>query len=348
MNYWLMALCGLLACGRQADQAPAVAAPPSASAAARWVAAEPAGDMDLLEVPAVVRAAADAAAVVAAPARARVLRVWVRNGDRVQAGDAIADVVPPELVQAAAVSRSASERLATHRRWLGQLHGHRAEGLVRGAEVFAIEAEVAELQAQATLARAQLRAAGVTDAEVAQLRDGEPLTLRAPHAAVVRAVVAVPGSVVEAGAVLAHLVADRPARIEVRGLQPLPIDLTLTFVAAPDVQVGLHATPTATAVDSDGGGLLHWYEPNVPVALPAGLAGRVRARAPAGATVQLPARAIARQDGVAHVWVETPKGPVRRSVDMLGVAGPLAVVRGLAAGTLVAAEADLVAPPTGP
>lgn len=342
MKRLMVVVLGLLSCER-ASPTTEIAAPASASAAARWVAAAPAGELDLFEVPAVVRTAADAEAVVAAPTRARVVQVWVRSGDRVLAGDPIADLVPADLVQAAAVLRSAGERLATHRRWLGQLHGHRAEGLVRGADVFAIEAEVAELQAQVAQARAQLRAAGVSEAEVARLRDGEPLTLRAPHAAVVRAVAAVPGSVVEAGAVLAQLASDRPARIEVRGLQPLPTELTLTFAAATGQVVALQAAPTASALDGDGGAVLQWYEPAVPVALPAGLAGRVRARAPAGHAVQVPARAVVRRAAGAVVWAETPGGPVERPVVVLGVAGPLAVVRGLPAGTRVAAQGDLVA-----
>ncbi|MBM4344935.1 MAG: efflux RND transporter periplasmic adaptor subunit, partial [Deltaproteobacteria bacterium] len=297
---------------------------------------------------AVVRAAADAQAVVAAPARARVVRVLVRSGDRVVSGDAVAELVLPELTQAAAVLRTASDRAVDHRRWLLQLQHQRAEGLVRGAEVFAVEADLDALVAEAAVARAQLRAAGLGEADAARLREGEPLTLRAPHAAVVRAVAAVPGSVVEAGAVLAQLASDRPARIEVRGLQPLPADLTLTFVAATGPQVPLHATPTATALDSDGGALLAWYEPVQPVALPAGLTGRVRARAPAGSAVQIPARAVVRSAAGAQVWVQAPTGPTRKAVTVVGVVGPVAVVRGLAAGTQVAAEGDLVAPQADP
>jgi hypothetical protein len=65
--------------------------------------------------------------------------------------------------------------------------------------------------------------------------------------------------------------------------------------------------------------------------------------------VQVPARALLHAEGGgatdATVIVRTTKGLERRAVAVLAVAGPVAVVTGLAVGTLVAAEADRVALP---
>lgn len=317
-----------------------------ASAAVRWVPARTAQDLSLFDVPAVVRSPADAAAVVAAPVRARLVQVLVQAGDQVQAGDAIASVRLPELVQAAAMLGTASERVQAHRRWLGELKTQRGLGMVRGAEVFDIEARLADLLATRAQAEAQLRAAGLAPEDAAVLlRDGL-WTLRAPMAATVRSTEGIPGSVLEAGAVVAQLVAPRPSRIEVRLLGPLPQDADVQFVMNSGQVVALSSPPTATAVDPADGALLAWYVPKAAAVLPAGARGRLQVAALPGQVVQVPARALLHKSGRAFVIVLREQREQEVAVQVLALNGPIALIRGVVAGTPVAAEADRVALPT--
>lgn len=335
-------------CGRTPPPPPVESAGPSAaSAASRWVAARAARDLTLFEVPAVVRSASDASVVLAVPVRARVVRIAVRPGDMVSEGAVIAEVQLPELVQAAAAAQAAHDRLGAHKRWLGELRSLRGEGLVRAAEVFEAEAKVAELQAQIVESDAQLRAAGLTPTDGAALLRGATWPLRAPQGAVVRAVEADPGAVLDAGAVLVRLSALREARIEARLTRPLPRDAALQFVASSGEVIDLAGEATMTAIDPVDGAVMAWYRPLGAQLLAAGLRGRVRVAALQGSAVEVPARALIGRDGGAAVLLQGASGqaPQRQAVEVLAVSGPLALVRGIAAGTLIAAEADLAYAP---
>jgi hypothetical protein len=143
------------------------------------------------------------------------------------------------------------------------------------------------------------------------------------------------------------LTALRPARIEARLTRPLPAGAALQFVATTGEVVDLAEPATLTVVDPADGAMLVWYQPQTPRLLAAGLRGHLRVAALSGTAVEVPARALLRRDGQATVLVQgsTGKAPQQHAVEVLAVSGPIALVRGLASGALVAAEADLVLEP---
>lgn len=320
-----------------------------ASSTTRWHPVAAAGDVAILDVPAVVRLPSASAMVAAIPARAQVIKLHVRVGDQVTAGQLLGELRLPDLVISAAQLRSAEERIAAHKRWAGELRELRRDGLARSAELFEAEARLADLQAEKTMAEAVIRAAGVAPGEAWSLVSGQPWPLRAAQAAQVLAVEVQPGQVVDSGVALLRLQAVGEARIEVRALQALPAQAELQFVAQDGRTFDLAREPTAVAIDSADGAWLGWYGLRVPQALAQGTRGRVRLKMPEGTAVQVPARSLLHAEGEgttqASVILRTEKGPERREVEVLAVAGPVAVVTGLAVGTLIAAEADRVALP---
>ncbi|MBI5609840.1 MAG: efflux RND transporter periplasmic adaptor subunit [Deltaproteobacteria bacterium] len=330
-------------CGKAADPAPAgpTAAPMGvASAAVRWVPARPASDLSLFDVPAIVRSSPQAAAVITPPVRARLLDMPVQAGDHVTAGQVIALVQLPELVQAAATLRSCAERQSAYKRWLAELRTQRSLGMARSSDVFDVESKLADLVAVQVAAEAQFRAAGLSLADAHRLgRDGS-WPLRSPSDGVVHSVDGAIGAVIEPGTALARIVTPQAGRVEVRLVQALPDHGQLQFVAADGTAVDLQATPTATAVDPSDGALLAWYEAKQPQPLPTGLRGRLRVAGLPGHVVQIPTRALLRRD--AKAWVIAQNGEKQRelAVTVLAIVGPLALVEGLPPGTRVAAEAD--------
>ena len=327
-------------------------APPAedrASSTTRWHVVLAAGDVSILDVPAVVRLPSASAMVAAIPARAQVIKLHARVGDHVTAGQLLGELRLPDLVIAAAQLRSTDERIAAHKRWAGELRELRRDGLARSAELFEAEARLADLQAEKTMAEAAIRAAGVSPGEAWSLVSGQPWPLRAAHAAQVLAVEVQAGQVVESGVPLLRLQASGEARIEIRALQPIPAQAELQFIAQDGRMFDLAREPTAVAIDSADGAWLGWYGLRAPQALAQGTRGRVRLKMPEGSAVQVPARALLHAEGggatQASVIVRTAKGVERRAVAVLAVAGPVAVVTGLAVGALIAAEADRVALP---
>lgn len=351
-----MAPAALLVCGAvaacskpagPAESQPTAAAPATqASASTRWHTASAAGDVAILDVPAVVRLPASAAAVVAIPARAQVIRLAVRTGDVVTAGQELAQVRLPELVIAAAQLRSMDDRIAAHKRWSAELRELRRDGLAKSAEVFEAEARLADLQAERMLAEAAIRAAGLQAADAHALASGQPWPVKAQGAAQVIGIEVQLGQVVEAGSPLLRLQAAGEPRIEVRALQPLPPRAQLEFVAQDGRVLQLARDPTAVSTDPADGAWLGWYGLAQPQMLPQGLRGRVRLRMLDGGAVQVPARALIHAEGAgtaqAFVIVRAGDRVHKQPVEVVALAGPMAIVRGIAAGTLVAAEADRV------
>lgn len=338
------------ACGKPAGPAttePAGPAPASqASASTRWHTATPAGDVAILDVPAVVRLPASAGAVVAIPARAQVIRLMVRVGDTVRAGQLLAEVRLPELVITAAQLRSMDDRIAAHKRWAGELRDLRRDGLAKSAEVFEAEARLADLQAERMLAEAAIRAAGLQTGDAHALASGQPWPVKAQGAGQVIGIEVQSGQVVEAGSPLLRLQATGDARIEVRALQPLPAQAQLEFVSQDGRVLELALDPTAVSTDPADGAWLGWYGLRQPQVLAQGLRGRVRLKMLQGGAVQVPARALIHAEGAgttqAFVIVRTGDRVHKQRVEVVAQAGPMAIVRGIAAGTLVAAEADRV------
>ena len=178
-----LALSLSFSCSKPAPQAPPP--PPSEpSSSTRWVRARPASEASLLEAPARVLAAPEAAAAVSPPLRARVLKVRVQAGQRVARDEPLLDVMMPELVQAAGAFSAAMLKIDAYSRRKAQLDALKVDGLVRSAELAEVEATLATVRADAQAARATLRAAGVSDRQAEGLlaSDGA-VSLKAPSPA---------------------------------------------------------------------------------------------------------------------------------------------------------------------
>ena len=196
---------------------PAEAAVAVSSVETRWVTVVSAGDAVILEAPAWTVAAPGSTAEVTVPVRGRLEEVLVRAGDHVDAGQALVRLRSPELVSAVVARKSAQKRIDAWEKHVRELANLRKDGLARTADVFAAEAQLADLQAERAQADAVLHGAGLTDADAATVEKSGLWTLRAPMAGVVRDVAAVLGAQAEPGAApLLVLVAVWPGRRRAR------------------------------------------------------------------------------------------------------------------------------------
>jgi biotin carboxyl carrier protein len=305
------------------------------SSPVRWTAVRrPAEDGSLFVVPAVVGAAPAGRASVAAPVTVRVLAVPVRPGDVVQAGDVVVEVAAPELAQAIAVRRSAEARIVAHQKHLAGLRQLHKDGLLRAGEVFEIEAKLADLQAARAEAEAKLRGVGLDERELTALAATGRWPLRTPIAGTVREVQAVPGAVVAPPERMAQIEGLQPARIEARLQQDLPSGAQWSFEQADGALLPLQPTPTARLVDAADGSTQVWFDAATPTALPAGTRGRLRMTAWPADVWAVPVRALGSTAAGATVRKWGVEAPV--PVKVWGVAGGVALVRGLQAGDQVA------------
>ena len=356
---WASVALVAVACHKAEESTPTPSAhvPAAAAAAAvssvetRWVTVVSAGDAVILEAPAWTVAAPGSTAEVTVPVRGRLEEVLVRAGDHVDAGQALVRLRSPELVSAVVARKSAQKRIDAWEKHVRELANLRKDGLARTADVFAAEAQLADLQAERAQADAVLHGAGLTDADAATVEKSGLWTLRAPMAGVVRDVAAVLGAQAEPGAApLLVLVALQPARVEVHLHQPLPADVRLRFEPTAGTPLELADAQTATAVDPQDGSIVRWFAPATPADLPAGLRGRLRVSSQAAGALQVPARALVQRPEGAAVVKKQGQSAVFAPVTVLAVVGPLAIVRGLQPGDAVAAESDrspLARPPEG-
>jgi len=341
----LLAGVALLGCERAAAPAASTAAPTeqrlATSTPTPWIKTLLPGNLTILEVPARTSAPPEATAMVTAPVRVQVRRLLVRVGDRVEQGAAVAEVLAPELVQAAALHQNATDRIATHKRRLADLRSLKAEGLARTGELFEIESSLANLQADHDHAQAVLRGAGMVEKEWPALLATGIWTLRAPVAGIIREMTAEIGGVIEPGqAPLARIAGEQIVRIEVHLHQPMPVGVRLGFVPSTGGVYALAEVPTATAIDPGDGSVMAWYELTDAPPLPPGLRGRVRATSMPEGAVQIPSRAIDERQGKPQVVLRQGDSATWKAVEVLAVSGATAVVRGLAVGDEVAAEAE--------
>jgi multidrug efflux pump subunit AcrA (membrane-fusion protein) len=344
MNRWV--LLAFLSVVSACDKAPALPAPlPAAEALApsaptRWVAARALTDEALLEAPARVLAAPESSAVVATPATARVVRVRVRPGQRVTAGEAVLDVQMPSVLQAAGALSAASLKLEAALRRKTQLDALQAEGLVRSADVLELDAQLASLKADAQAARASLRGAGVSDAAAEQLLSGDgTVSLRAPLSGVVVAVEVHPGEVREpSGLPLLHISGEGALQVEARLPAGLPLG-RLVFVDGAGHASPLDACTRSPRLDEHDGTRLTWCTPSADAGLSAGAVGRARLLPDEG-WVLVPAGAVAQ--GV----VQVREGETHHAVPVQLVAssGADAIVVGVRRGAQVAVEPKELAP----
>jgi len=297
----------------------------------RWSAVSAPTDLALLEAPARVVPAPGSEAHVAPSHAARVLRVHVRAGDRVEAGAPIADVVMPAVLEAAARWASVAPRRSLRAQRRTELEALQQEGLVDRARVFEQDTELASLDAEQAQALATLRAASLSPADGARvLRQGH-VTLTAPIAGTVREVSASIGEVREPqGEPLATLVALAPARVEVRLAQPLPEGASLAFVGLDGSATALDAHALTDTIDPRDGLRVVWLAGAEGAApLVGGLHGRVRATVTGAGVVEVDAQALALEGGRVFVEKRGRTGSAERvEVAVLTASATRAIVRG--------------------
>ncbi len=313
----------------------------ASSVETRWLTVTPATDQAILEATAWTVAAPGGAALLTTTVRGRIERVLTRAGDRVHAGDALVVLRAPELVSAVAARASAQKRITAYEKHVRELTSLRKDGLLRAADLFQVEAQLADIQAEKSAADAILRGAGLDDRAALEVQQTGLWTLRAPIDGVVRAVTAEMGGLAEPGAPpLVQLVGDRAARVEAHLHQVLPAGVRVRFEPTLGPSVDLQDAATATAIDPQDGSLIRWFEPAAPTDLPSNLRGRlVVAALPEGA-FQVPARALVQRPDGAAVVLKQGSGAVFRRVEVLAVSGTSAIVRGVQKADVIAAEAD--------
>ena len=286
-----------------------------------WVSVRPGSAAAPEEHPAKLLRTSASEAVVVAPLTARVMSLLVKPGDAVDKGAPIAVVVMPELDSASASVAAADASLAVlqkRRERLGKLEG---EGLVRDADVAALDLEIARHQAERLRGRAIVQAAGGAQ--------GGSVTLRTPLG----------GVVMEIGATLGELrrpedgplarVRNRTGqRIEATLPQKPALDGRYSFHGADgDFEVRLVNQVTAPS----GLGYLAWFEAAPNVELPSANEGRLRIAAPIGADLfAVPASAVGQDGPRRFVVVCTPKGEGSKvvEVELVRLANAEALVRG--------------------
>lgn len=345
----LLSLAAVLACKRsgpgESDEMP-----PTPSARTPWVEARSTEGVPLLEAPATVLPSPEGSAGVVPPFRARVMRVLVRPGARVAAGEALVEVVMPDVVQAAGAYGSAATRVEAYAKRKAQLEGLKGEGLVRLTDLLEADTKLAEAKADEQTALATLRIAGLQGADAARILAGPAtVALRSPIAGIVVEVHVNVGDTREpSGEPLVRVAGEGPSRVEARCSRTWPLaGARYEMVASNGMRYPLTYVSRSPTVDRRDGTIAAWFEPPAGEKLPHGLSGRllVTVEAAAGVSV-VPARAVLLQGGQSFVVVQRGGAHQRYAVEVVASSGAEALVRGISPGELVAADAALAeAPP---
>lgn len=325
--------------------------PPVPSTRTPWVQARSSEGVPLLEAPAQVLPSPEAQAGVVPPYRARVLRVLVRPGERVTKGQALVEVVMPEVSAAAGAYAAASTRVDAYRRRKAQLDALKADGLVRLVDVLEAETKLAEALADQQSAAATLRTAQVEPAEASGIVSGrKPVSLRSPISGTVTAVgVAVGDSREPTGEPVARVAGEGDARIEARFARPVDAEQTaFEFITSGGSRHRLTFVARAPVTDPRDGTTSVWLVPEKGERLQPGLTGRVVVTLSDGGQVAVvPARSAGLSGGKAFVVARRNGKTERVPVEVIASSGAEALVRGILPGVEVAADAslaDLAAP----
>lgn len=334
----------LAACGQ--DPAASVPSnttetPPAApSREGRTVLVESARHVAWLDAPARTLAAPDAIAVVGTPLRARVTRVRVQAGQHVEARDVVVEVLMPELVRAAGALTAANLRLDAYTGRLQRLQPLVVQGLARAVEAAEVEAQVALTKAEREMARATLRAAGVSDSEAAALtHNGGAIALRTPIAGTVTAQNARVGEHREPNSgSLVEVTRATPSQVEARLLtEPIP-GVTFEWVDGNRI-VPLTLDTLSPSASMPDGARLAWLHPtDATQALPAGLVGRIRPN-PSDQWVSVPTAALLREGDSSYVLKGNANEFEKVSVNVITGYGDRVLVTGIEAGVRVIADA---------
>jgi hypothetical protein len=336
-----LVLCGLLlVLGCSADKPTEPAQPEApASARARFVRVERPRDRSLLEAPAIARADPASSGEVSALTRLSIRRVLVQVGERVEAGQAVLEVLAPQVLEAAASYVSAATQKGLHEQRAVELEALRADGLATKSEVLQETMLARSLAAEQLRSSAVLLGSGVALSDAGRLLNSGQVTLRAPVAGVVSELSARPGTTYDGAQVpLLRIVGTAAARIEIRSSASLPAFRRASFVAIDGRSFELENQPLSSVVAPGDGTVTSWYELVGRPPLPDGLRGTVRLVALDDAW-EVPAFALSRE-GSQNVVLRRRQGREEKvPVDLLAAAGTSAWVRGaLAADDEVAAD----------
>lgn len=321
------------------ETCPTSAATGPASSPTAWAAVGAPRDLALLQVPGLVVAGGDREAVLQPIFRAQISRFHARPGDRVRAGQAIVDVIIPEVADAAAIYRGASLRRTVHRARRDKLTGLRGEGLVADGAIFEVASLTAESDQQVLVAAATLRAAGVDPARAGELVARPAFALTSPIDGVVRTLEGRLGEVVDgSGAAIATIVGEVRPRVEARFLHEPPAGGLLRFAAVDGTTWPLIAEPVSRVVEADDGAVVMWFDvADERLAFP-GLRGTVEVISDDPAVVQVPAGALRGRGETLTVVRRRDEEVCDVPVIVLAAAGATALVRAREAGALVAGD----------
>ena len=341
------------ACTNPRDAAPPAPAPGqpaeavAASARTPWIKARNPEDVALLEAPAVVLATPESNAGVSPPFRARIVKVNVKPGARVRRGDPVAEVVMPEVVQAAGTYASAATRAAAYARRAAQLEALKKDGMVRLTEVLEVETRLAEARAdqQGALAMLRVAALGADDAQRILAGSGQ-VALRSPIDGVVTQVKAAIGENREAaGEPLVRVAGEGEPRVEARCARVLPDEAHFELWLASGERYPVKLVGRAPQVDPRDGTILAWFAPYPGTRLTQGQTGKVRIRLEEGRKlVAVPARAVALGAEGPYLVANRAGKAERARVEVIAASGADALVQGgVDIGDEIAADAALAA-----
>lgn len=318
---WMMACSPTATCPEEQARGPA-------SSPSAWVEVSAPRDLSLLQATARVVLAGDRQAVLRPLFRAQITRFHARPGDRLQAGQAVVDVIMPEVANAAAIYSAASRRRTAQGARRDKLVGLRGEGLVTESALFEVTTLAAESEQQVLMAAATLRSAGIDPATAREHIKQPTITLTSPIDGVVREFNGRLGEVVESQeAPIAVIVGEGRPRVEARFLHEPPADATLRFAAVDGAVWPLVPEPVARVVEPDDGAVVMWFEvADERMAFP-GLRGVVEASSDDPSLVQVPAHALRGHGDAMAVYRRRGEAVVEVPVVLLAASGAAALVR---------------------
>jgi hypothetical protein len=310
-----------------------------ASSASAWVEVGAPRDLSLLQASARVVLAGDREAVLRPLFRAQIARFHARAGDPVRAGQAVVDVIMPDVANAAAVYRAATRRRTVQGARRDKLVGLRGEGLVAEGPLFEVASLAAETEQQVLVAAATLRSAGIDPADAGRYVARPTITLTSPIDGVVRELGGRLGEVVEAqGTPIAAIVGEGRPRVEARFLREPPPGAALRFVAVDGSTWRLAPQPVARVVEADDGAVVMWFDVADDRAAFPGLRGAVEVSTGDPSVVQVPASALRGNGEALAVYRRRGDEVIAVPVVTLAASGATALVRAREADALVVGD----------
>lgn len=337
----LLLLASSTSCGGKRDPLEAQAPMErKASASIPWATARGAKGLASMEAPATLVPPADAQAVLSAPVLTRVLRVHAQVGDEVEKGDVLAEVVMPQVLEAAGRLAAARIRIEAQSQLRDRLRKLQEHGLTRADDLAEAEAALGEARAERMAARSILGGAGIEEEEAARmLASNGAARLRSPIAGVVVSVDAPVGSVRDgAGPPLFRIVGKSGGRVVARLAGPLPEGAAAELVVHGKDPIPLRLVSQSPWVDPRDGNRELYFDGAID--LPPGALGKVRILLPeASEVVAIPLKALFLQDGQSHVYRMEGEAVREAPVRVLSSTGSEALVEGLTPGDRVASDA---------